>query len=59
MKDKCTYWKKYKAVRKPVCGCQYCLNLWNQKAGAVAHEYSPENMERWDGKRSGGGALII
>ena len=27
------------------------------QAGAVAHEYTPENMERWDGKRSGGGSF--
>lgn len=28
------------------------------QAGASAHEYTPENFEKWDGKRSGGGSFL-
>lgn len=27
----CSYAKKYKAIRKPTCGCDYCNSKWDEK----------------------------
>lgn len=31
MKEKCSNWKKYKAIRKPTCGCKYCNEKYKNK----------------------------
>jgi hypothetical protein len=31
MKEKCSYADKYKAIRKPTCGCNTCNIKWNLK----------------------------
>lgn len=30
-KEKCGYADKYKAVRKPTCGCRVCNDKWDNK----------------------------
>lgn len=35
---KCTYWKKYKAIYPPKCGCDYCAALWKKKEEYVDHQ---------------------
>lgn len=31
VKYKCSYADKYKAIRKPTCGCKVCEDKWNAK----------------------------
>jgi hypothetical protein len=31
MKKRCRYAVKYKATRKPTCGCEYCNEMWKRK----------------------------
>jgi hypothetical protein len=26
--EKCNYADKYKAIRKPTCGCDFCADMW-------------------------------
>lgn len=30
-KEKCSYADKYKAIRKPTCGCRACNEKWNER----------------------------
>jgi hypothetical protein len=30
-REKCGYADKYKATRKPTCGCKVCETKWNDK----------------------------
>lgn len=32
-KEKCTNWKRYKAVKKPTCGCKMCYMKYMTKLG--------------------------
>lgn len=31
-KQKCSYAKKYKAVRAPTCGCEFCMKVWLERS---------------------------
>lgn len=37
-REKCSYADKYKAIRKPTCGCKSCEQKWWQKQGKLARE---------------------
>lgn len=30
-REKCSYANRYKAARKPTCGCRVCITKWNDK----------------------------
>ena len=54
MKERCSYADKYKAIRKPTCGCKVCNKKWQD---ALASHPTPVWTTRRDVKVRGAGNL--